>query len=266
MIELDVAYFHWLGAVVSPIETIRPGAPMVSFLQSMLFARIALEGFTDDLARAFPLTADTAVELLAAINAVVPPVGSVIPDLNAPIRQDQVDRLRVMVHALASSLRDEGKRSYVLKVEDQRCLSSYSLVEKIEDCFSPDSWSAISDAAKREFDECGKCLSLERYTGAGFHALRGVECVMRQYIEKLTGKEIEKNRKRDWGFYLKTLADNGADAKLIAVLDNIRTLDRNPLMHPEDWLDVDEAVGIFNISHTAISRLATGIRKVGTTP
>jgi hypothetical protein len=261
MIELDVYYFHWLGSVTCALESIPPGAPIVACLERMIFARMALEGFTGDVARAFPLSADSASELLVAINALIPPVGSPIPNLDAPIQQYQTVRLRALVQSLAASLRDEGKRSYVLKIQDQRCFSSHTLVEKIENCFPSDAWAVMVDDAKRELEEAGRCLSFERFTAAGFHALRGVECVIRQYIKKLTGAELD-NKKRDWGFYIKTLADNGADAKLIAVLDNIRTLDRNPLMHPEDSLDIDEAVGIFNISQTAIVRLVAGIQEV----
>jgi hypothetical protein len=45
------------------------------------------------------------------------------------------------------------------------------------------------------------------------------------------------------------------------VLENIRTLDRNPLMHPEIWLDIDEAIAVFTVSQTAIVRLVAGIKK-----
>lgn len=54
---------------------------------------------------------------------------------------------------------------------------------------------------------------------------------------------------------------NNADPGLVAVLDNIRSLERNPLMHPEDWLDVDEAIAVFTLSNTAITRLISDLRK-----
>jgi hypothetical protein len=257
MIELDVYYFYWLSLALAQIDHIQSGVPVAAVIQQLGYARIALEGMKDDLARGFPRTAEHAVELIAAINLIVPPVGAPVPNLNEPLSEWQVRRIAVLSANIASVLRDESKHGYILKVEDQRCLSSHALVENIEHCFSKESWAVIGADAKDEFAECGKCLSLERYTGAGFHALRGVECVIRQYIVKLTGN---LPRKRDWGFYIETLRQNGADAKLIAVLENIRTLDRNPLMHPEDWLDVDDAIGIFTTSQTAVARLAAGIK------
>ena len=262
MYTVDVYFFCWLGSLIEPLHMIGPEQPLAASLQRLILARVALEGFDprEPLASGFPRSAVAANELLGVINDIVPPVGAQVPEnvLGAPIDRWQVDRIKALCHALTSGLRDEAQRSYILKVEDQRCLSSHSLIDRIEDCYPKDVWAVISDDAKRELEESGRCLALERYTGAGFHALRGVECVIRQYIVKLTGS---LPRKRDWGFYIQTLKDNGADANLIAVLDNIRTLDRNPLMHPEDWLEIDDAVGVFNITQTAIVRLVAGIKR-----
>jgi len=236
---------------------------LIGNVETLALARVAIEKFNDEaepLTRGFPRAADKARGLLAAINAVLPPVGSpLLPDLSSKIlTESEVQRIHAFHSAIFPTLRDESMHSYVVKFEDQRCLSSYTLVEKIESCFPPHCWDIIDKSAKREFEECGRCLSMERYTASGFHALRGVECVIRQYILALTSS---LPRKRDWGSYIDVLQQSGADTSAVVVLDNIRTLERNPLMHPEDWLDVDDAVGIFNISTTAVVRLAGGIKK-----
>jgi hypothetical protein len=263
MIELDVYYFYWLSISVTLMERIKTGVPLATVMQEMGYARVALEAFNDgtDLARAFPRTAEQAQEILRIINSVLPEVGTQmsVSDLARPFTDFEAQRMRVLCTHLPGCLRSEGQHGYVLKLEDQRCLSSYSLTENIEGCFTKDAWSIISDDAKKEFEECGKCLAMERYTASGFHSLRGVECVIRQYIEALLGS---LPKKRDWGFYIQTLKDNGADPKITSVLDNIRTLDRNPLMHPEDWLEQDEATAIFTISQTAVARLASGLKSL----
>lgn len=258
MIELDVYYFYWLSTSLHAIETrIVANSPMRSVFQAMVMARLALEEFSGDVATAFPHTADSATELLGVINEIVPPAETSSVDLNAPIPRHYAERIRVLAQGIGAVLRHEGKHSYVVQVQDQRSFSAVTLVEKIENCFPPDAWAIMEPEAKREFEEAGKCLVFERYTSTGFHALRGVECLIRQYIRKLTS---ELPKKRDWGHYCDVLKQNGADLKLIAVLDNIRSMERNPLMHPEDWLDIDDAVAIFNISQTAVVRLAAGIK------
>lgn len=256
MVELDVYWFHWIATCVYPVQLIEENMHLSVVSQQLWIARSVLASFDQDAARLFPNTSSRAMEMVELINRMIPVVPSFGPDrIVTPV---EIRMLRDAANRLDSTLKDEAKHNYVLCLENQRCLSAYSLVEKIEDCFSMKAWNAIEDSAKKEFEESGRCLALERYTAAGFHALRGVECVIRQYIVKLTG---ELPRKRDWGTYTELLKTNGADPALIAVLDNMRTLDRNPLMHPEDWLSVDDAIGIFMIAQTAVVRLVTGLAK-----
>jgi hypothetical protein len=260
MIEVDVYYFYWLSGAVCALGRVVPHEPLLYCAPELSYARTALEGMNGEMARAFPRTAEHAVELINAINSVLPQVGEPVPNLNEPLPDWQANRIRLLATNIAAVLRDESRHGYILTVEDQRCLSSYTLVEHIENCFSKESWDTIGNDAKKEFEECGKCLSFERYTASGFHALRGVECVIRQYIAKLTGMLPDPTKKRDWGFYIGILKDKGADDKLVAVLDNMRSLDRNPLMHPDDWLEIDDAIAIFTTSQSAVARLAAGIK------
>jgi hypothetical protein len=260
MIEINVYFFTWLGVVITPLLYIDPNASLAVSLQHIVIARVALEGFKDgtDLQRGFPRSAGVAQEIVRIINYIVPAVGEPVPNLGSPIPGYELGKLKALCQGLQTTLRDEAQRDFVVKVEDQRCLSAATLVENIESCFSAADWKAINADGKNEFQEAGKCLALEIYTGAGFHSLRGVECAIRQYIVELTGA---LPKKRDWGSYIEVLKQNGADPSLTAVLDNIRSLERNPLMHPEDWLDVDQAIALFMISQTAIGRIAADMRK-----
>ncbi len=262
MLEIDVYYFYWLSLAVEPLGRIKPGTPWLALAEHLMWSRVAMEGMKN-LSNAFPRTAEQVDEVLQILNSVFPAVGTAPEnvDIRRRFTEYEAQRLRVLSTQIAAFLREESKHGYVLKLEDQRCLSSHSLVEKIETCFATDTWNAIGNDAKKEFEECGKCLAMERYTAAGFHSLRGVECIIRQYIIALTGS---LPKKRDWGFYIEVLKDNSADGKLIAVLDNMRSLERNPLMHPEQWLEIDEAIGIFTISQTAVARIASGLVKLPT--
>jgi hypothetical protein len=263
MVEVDVYWFYWMSMTTYSLHQFPlEGAPLGAISAYLGISRVAFENLGDERARAFPKTASVINDILAWINRIMPErnPSELLPEerLATMVGPADMATLHNLLGALITFLRDESNHGYVVCVENQRLLSAYSLVENIESCFSPDSWSTIVVEAKQEFEEAGKCLAFERYTGAGFHALRGVECVIRQYIVKLTGS---LPKKRDWGHYIQVLKDNGADPSLIAVLDNIRTLDRNPLMHPEIWLDVDEAIAVFTVSQTAIVRLVAGIKK-----
>lgn len=118
------------------------------------------------------------------------------------------------------------------------------------------SLGVISDNAKKDFREAGKCLAFELPTAAGFHAMRATESVLREYYGLVTGKDPAKT---DWGTCIQELKNAGANKKVLQVLDQIRDLHRNPLSHPQDFLSLREALGLFDIAKSAIGAIADEI-------
>jgi hypothetical protein len=80
--------------------------------------------------------------------------------------------------------------------------------------------------------------------------------VLRQYYELVMKRKSERV---EWGTCTQELKKAGANPKVVQVLDQIRDIHRNPLMHPEDFLTMKEAVGLFDIAKSAIGRLAEEI-------
>jgi len=263
MLEVDVYWFYWMSMATYTLHQFpKEGAPLGAIAGSLGMGRVAFETFGDERAKAFPKTSGAIKDILAWTNGIMPERDAqsqlTAQRMNSVVTPSEMATLHNLLGSLITFLRDESKHNYVICLEPQRLLSAHTLVERIEDCFSSQAWSVMDERAKDEFDESGKCLAFERHTASGFHALRGVEIVILQYVQKLTGGSIP--RQRDWGSYIDVLRKNNGDKDVIAVLDNIRTLDRNPLMHPEDRLDVDGAVAVFMISQTAITRLAAALK------
>jgi hypothetical protein len=75
-----------------------------------------------------------------------------------------------------------------------------------------------------------------------------------------------KPQKRDWGYYVQVLKENNANPKLVSIVDDMRRLDRNPLVHPEDWLGMDEAIAIFNTTQTAFDRIISDMENSNLLP
>jgi len=69
--------------------------------------------------------------------------------------------------------------------------------------------------------------------------------------------------KRDWGHYHDQLKQHGASNEVTSIVDNMRRDDRNPLMPPEKFLNMDEAIGLFYLSQTALDRLISDMEKRG---
>jgi hypothetical protein len=161
--------------------------------------------------------------------------------------------LYVMTTQFEEELREECKHLYIHCVEDQRILSAYTLIEKIESAISEKTWKYMSEPARAEIEESGKCLALERHTASGFHILRSVESVIREYLTALNIPLSASDR--NWGAYVRILKDHGAAEEVISIVDNLRRDDRNPLMHPERFLSMDQSIGLFFLCLTALDRL-----------
>jgi hypothetical protein len=269
MIELDIYFYYLLGGSVSSVANIQANWPIGVVVNLLLPLRGYLATFEagTDRAKAFPQTTVTATQLMAVIDQVIMPMpieygsqldfGSPIPfqqSGNPRIDKYQAEQIRILCAHLQSTFQQEVHHSYILKVEDQRILSAYTLVEKIESAVAPNTWKYLSELTRREIEESGKCLSVERHTACGFHMLRGIESVIREYLGALPGVTLAPHQ-RNWGEYIRLLRDNGAAHEVISIVDGLRQDDRNTLMHPEKFLTVDQAVGLFCLSLTALDRL-----------
>jgi hypothetical protein len=107
----------------------------------------------------------------------------------------------------------------------------------------------------RTFEEGTRCLGLKLPTSAGFQLLRSVEGVMHTFYDVLSGGAA-RPAKRNMGDYIAAMEKlSTVDPRMLDVLRSIKNLRRNPLMHPEQFLDMDEAIETFDVAKSAISAM-----------
>lgn len=112
-----------------------------------------------------------------------------------------------------------------------------------------------------EFDNAGRCLAFDLPTACGFHALRGLELVMDAYLNSFG---VTTSGFRSWNDYISAASElskqEGAgkkpSAKVTAMLDRMRSLDRNPLMHPRDKLDPISADMLFRLATITVVEMS----------
>ncbi|MCW5698165.1 MAG: hypothetical protein KIS96_15760 [Bauldia sp.] len=158
-------------------------------------------------------------------------------------------------------------------IEKKAIYDTASLVSRASDKVHESMRPHIAKEAMQEIDEAGRCFAVDSYTACGFHALRGLEIVMEDYYEAVTGK---KSKFRSWYDYVKSfksLANTRnkrkskyPSPKVAAMIDRIREFDRNPLMHPRDTLDEPGADTVFNISVATITEMAKDMRDIKQNP
>jgi hypothetical protein len=69
-------------------------------------------------------------------------------------------------------------------------------------------------------------------------------------------------QRRNWGKYIEELERVGASSKVIDLLKILKAR-RNPLMHPQDSLEVEEAIGLIAICQSVTETLISDIQRRG---
>jgi len=137
--------------------------------------------------------------------------------------------------------------------------STQDLTEQAELAIDERARSVLSQDSLRDFREAGRCLAFELSTGAGFHTMRAVESVLRFYWS-LVKKQAGGGKPPEMAQCIKELRADGEDPKLMDILDHIRDLHRNTIMHPEAFLEMTDALRLFDISKSAISAMGDRIK------
>lgn len=261
--------FYTFAAYVHPIAELLPNtqvkdnAPIILLLQRAATACYVLQ---QDLfcKQYLPAAVDRAKDLEALIDdeyIKTPEKGGVIPALS----QFDVERIRNTVHAFETSLQDEIEKVPVFCCEDELVgnLSISKLLKGASNGYPSRVRTRLSAASTNEINESGKCLAYDRATASGFHILRSVELTIRQYLTSIPGFVMPPLNRQNWGEFLKLLTDNGAGREVTDHLHNIRVNYRNPLMHPEDTLEMDEAVSLFAVAQSMNEMLIADMLKRG---
>jgi hypothetical protein len=265
MLDFNAYLLFYVGTCVRQLSNIKGGAKVSAWATVLVEGRSGLQAFVSDKQHAsmFPRSIKHALIVLAGIRSMIPDLtpGTMFQDrmISGPEASD----LETNLILLASALGEESEKAYVVVLQKQRAFDLHTLIEAISTAFDSAVWDKLSDFSKREIKESGRCLALERYTASGFHMLRAVENETRD-CAILIGRALPT--RRDFNDYIKILKDSGADARLVSVLDNVRSLERNPLVHPEDWLSQDDAVNIFCIALAVFSRLISYMESLNLLP
>jgi hypothetical protein len=129
-----------------------------------------------------------------------------------------------------------------------------SLLAWGENLFPTDLYSKVPEA---QFDvrEAGRCLAYELPTASAFHVFRATESILRRYYDHISNKATPP-KVRSIGVYVAAMRRaNIGNPKVTSSLSQMANLHRNPLIHPEAAISVDEAISIYGIARSAASAM-----------
>jgi hypothetical protein len=139
-------------------------------------------------------------------------------------------------------------------VNQKGSFDTLTLLDEPWRIFPADLWTKVPES-RFDVAEAGKALCYELSTACGMHVFRAVETVLRRYYSEMTnGKAPPKVR--NIAVYINALRQaKCSDEKVLGVLEHLSKLHRNPLMHPDAALTLEEAIATLGMAHSAISAM-----------
>ncbi|WP_428102576.1 hypothetical protein [Candidatus Rariloculus sp.] len=126
----------------------------------------------------------------------------------------------------------------------------------------PPSTLAKCPETRADMSEAGKALAFELATACGFHVFRVTEAVLKRYWDHVS-KGKDRTKIQGIGSYASELEKNKlGEAKVWETLKQLARLHRNPLIHPEVILSVEEAITTLGIARSAISTMLASMPDV----
>jgi hypothetical protein len=173
---------------------------------------------------------------------------------------------------IAYSIRDAAKEFETVLAAELYAMDTYfvsqigsyktcDLIEKAHISFPETVQGKLSEQAKLDFDQAGKCIAFGVSTAAAFHLVRGTESVIRKYYETVTGKP-PKPQMRNWGAYQKILEDKGAEKKITDLIEHVRVAYRNPVLHPEENFSPEQTLVLFGVCISAVTLMIAEIDRL----
>jgi len=165
--------------------------------------------------------------------------------------------------AFESILLEELQNLQAFHITPKRAYDTLILLSRFEKTLSNAAQCKIDKDIREEIRQSGKCLAFECYTASGFHIMRATEAVLHQYYIVVCKPESQAPL-QNWGAYISALCKIGDDdvKKVIALLQQIKDIDRNPIMHPAWVLTEDEFTKVFDSAKAAIEVMAKRLPEV----
>jgi hypothetical protein len=257
MEQINVNALYDLGKALQPLRLL-PGDPAnldQTHTGQLFVAWWYLDNFLKAKTVSLEVADASAQQVLNAINTLSNKLAN-----NRQIHVWELQAVPTVLQTFETVLAAELQKQLTYIVSQVGGYNMQLLVNKAEVNLQEEALEHLPDMGKKDFREAGRAIAFGLWTAAGIHTMRATESLLRKYHKRVTGRDADLQH-LDWGTCIQELKGKAAP-KVIQHLDQIRDLHRNPLMHPEEFLDMKEALGLFDIAKSAINALADEIEKL----
>lgn len=282
MDKINIAGFYLLGTRIQPLLTIKAGmsiGDLVSLLADAdefldLLLNVS-EGPKVEESRPLAEELQKTLERITVLPARIAKHGIVFPT-GKIINEREASAITRLVKAFEAVFCSEMPKKGIFYVTAKRAYSTELLLNSAEKVLDGKDLDYLVEETKYDIRGAGSCLLFDQFTASGFHAARAIEGIARRYYELVTGQRATEDGTEHgrplnlWGLIaqltrrLNTITPKPELGSLIiSLLDGMRIIYRNPIMHPEVELKETDAARLFNLMIDAISHIIADIRDGG---
>jgi hypothetical protein len=249
MIRINIAWMLDVAKKLEQLDALRPVA-RVDELLPILEAQQQLEMLFNQSVYSQYLRASLqkANELHAALEAVF------AADWNEALTEQDIVNIKALKDQFMLVFRSEITILPIFLVSKKEPYDTISLVENGISMF-PLALRAKAPETEKDCVEVGKALAYELGTACGFHAFRVTESVVKRYWDEVSGKKDRPNLETLGNYAAEMTKCNFGDEKIVESIKMMARLYRNPTIHPEVILTVEEAVGIVGMARSVIGAM-----------
>jgi hypothetical protein len=240
-------YNFWLGTRLARLEQLKEGMKQTDVVLVLFPTADALYELLMETVALLPMCVDSGIALMKIIQEIIPSKpDAVLPDWVLSARD--LTRLRESARAFDTALSIQFDHLDTYRVMPKGTHDTRKLIEQPELAFES-LWRHLTPNAQSDWTGGSRCLAFDLTTACGFHCLRSMEAMAINYIALMY---LPRPKQRDLGTYIRYLKILGAKDQAVDLMEEIRKHHRNPLMHPEDTLDVPQALAVFDLTKSAI--------------
>jgi hypothetical protein len=260
---------YYLGAVRA-LSSIKVGDLIVERRNELTLLWVSLNSFTNngDNQKLLPNSVKEASYLMSCVSIIgdgasTGGIGGLWVDAKGRITEAAQQQLARSTTSFEVALKHELDELPTYVIEKIGIFDSDDLLTKADEAIADDLRPFIPAKALEDFQKAGACLAFELNTASGFHGFRAVDGMLRAYCYHFTGS---LPRARDWGKCIGAVrhvyipAIRVPNPRTVDLIQRIKDVDRNPLIHPETDLNALQARTAFDLCQSALVFMAMDIQ------
>lgn len=247
--QTDLNIFYQMGAAFDYLSggNLQTGQDVTDLFLNLTFPRMWLYHFmkqTEDVGRYLKDSRDAAQEFQQRIEEIYNPAR--MQAKNA-VTEQECKGLFSAKEKFEQCFEREAKSLMVFTVTPKGTYDAHVLIENPQEDFPPRLVAELPARFIADLKEAARCLVFDIPVGCAFHVCRATESLMLAYYEKLAKQKWPLTNSRDWNTYIQHLDKHKAPANITARLHEIRKMDRNPTIHPEHDVSLEEAQVLYRL-------------------